>query len=151
MPKENDTTRQQELRIKAARELLEPTPVRLHHFPLWMKQAMNRVAKARGFTFTRDSIMPLGRFEELLHSLMAPEIRHKNARLDHWGSSRTANEESFVSEPYGMTVEAFAAWELFAELAGLKCCLSPNSYWYPGSTMRIEIVQPRVSKGDGDE
>jgi hypothetical protein len=120
--------------IAEARKVFDPTPVRLHHRPKWFMQLLAAAKR-------RNPHGPAAGFYE--------DLRRGSWKLDwmdHWGSTVLLNgTPAFVSEPYGITSETLAEVEAIAEECGCYANVSANSYWYPGSTIRIEIY-PKPKK-----
>jgi hypothetical protein len=136
--------------IASVRELLKPTPVRLHHVPQWLNVAVSRVAKAQGWKIPANMDHPV-RFGWCLDQLGADGCKGLSGSLDHFGSWKAGKREGFCGEPYQLNAREIAAWEAFAELAGLECYVSADSWWYPGWTLRISVcreVAEGIDKGN---
>lgn len=129
----NRTKGEVEQLIAAARELLKPTPVRLHHVPQWL---MRRLKPMR----PRFD----GRYLHHSASVVLDEVVTASGGrwLDHWGSTTIGVQQRFVAEPYQVTAADVASLEKIAKATGLEWYLCPNSWWYPGATIRIVIREP---------
>lgn len=57
--------------------------------------------------------------------------------LDHDGSTVWHGREAWVSEPYGLDAESLNQIELVARYTRLDHYVLSNSWWFPGSTIRI--------------
>lgn len=101
--------------IEAARALLKPTKVRLHHVPrffLKVKIVSNWGHGYHGFPGA--------------------------TWLDHYGSTKLADgRTAFVSEPYHVTAGDLAECTAIADHIGCTFWVSANSWWCPGSTIRL--------------
>ena len=120
----NDT----EQRIRAARQLLKPSEVRLHHVPNWFRRAL---LKAYGCP----------RHDTSGHAVLYHAASNDRDWLDHWGSTQIDGKAAFVSEPYGLSAESMAAAAELATKAGCRFYVSPNAWWYPGATIRLVFEQ----------
>lgn len=114
--------------IAAARELHGPTPVRLHHVPREYRGLGRRI----GIVYWTERGM---------------RVTSTHAQwLDHWGSTKLSDGRiAFVSEPYGVNSGSLAEIERLADELGLDHWVSPNSWWYPGHTIRIVFATRRES------
>ena len=109
----------------------KPSVVRIGHAPDWFTKRVSRV-------FGPEPGMrgPLSHYAaiERVQRVMTTSVTW----FDHFGSTRLADGSvAFVSEPYN-TIEAVTP--VVTELAKALGCawyISDNSYWYPGSTIRI--------------
>jgi len=126
---------QQQRLIHAARKLLWPSPVRLHHVPQWLvRRIRERVGKPQ-------RLHPGGP-DYLHYAVSATGGRDGAYWLDHWGSTTTpAGRPAFVSEPYLRPAMVQRA-EAFAKMLGLEFVMSANSEWYPGNTIRLMFWEP---------
>ena len=130
-------------RIDAARLLLKPSPVRLHHMPRWFVTALKPIREERR----------RGRLGSYVQDDLLAFVGSGEHWLDHWGSTkapvrRLGREgelrEYFVSEPYGFTAETAAGLNRLAEATGLVWSIESNSWWYPGATVRIVFEKPEA-------
>lgn len=118
--------------IAAARDLLGPTPVRLDHVPRWFKKALHPYHRKLEMTYQR-----------VQHAFAT--IGHGHA-LDHWGSTTLGDGRvAFVSEPYDVDAAVLAGCERLADEVGCVFYLDPNSWWFPGRTIRLVFVQRKDS------
>lgn len=109
-------SRAQQAHIDQARVLLKPLPVRLHHCPRWFRRA----------------------------GVLGPRRSYSAQWLDHWGSVKLADGRvAFVSEPYNVSAEDLAECEAIAAKIGALFTVDPNSWWFPGQTIRLVFVQPK--------
>ena len=117
--------------IRQAREILRPTPVRLHHAPGWFSRVVQR-AYGRGCQGAT-----------LLEQIARLTDHAADSRwLDHWGSTKLPDGRvAFASEPYDLSPSAVTMLARFAEDIGCEFWVSPNSWWYPGATIRLLFAQ----------
>jgi hypothetical protein len=117
--------------IAKARALLLPSPVRLHHAPRWFASAVRK-------------LMPSDLWGRTSSWSAIDNLRNSNELhwLDHWGSTTLADGRiAFISEPYDITPEAIAWLAEIAMRAGCEFWVSPNSWWYPGATIRLIFAE----------
>lgn len=112
-------------RIAAAREILDPSPVRLHHVPNWLR--MQIIAKSGRPPFTSAG------WAVLQHAI---RVTDADAAFDHWGSTKWGEHLALCSEPY-LSLSGVDAAKRFAAHYCLRLDISPNSYWFPGATTRL--------------
>lgn len=128
--------------IQEARKLLRPSPVKLGRVPLWLTRALRAAHRAEKF----ESVPNLGGGWMLQDAVGACGSKGTvNRWLDHWGSSTPSGWnglECFVAEPYGLCDTDFVSIGRFAELVGAAYCVDPNSWHYPGKTIRVLFYQP---------
>ena len=123
-----------EILIQRARELLKPSPVRLHHVPGWLtKRIKQRLGRLPGCHYADDRLREVA-------SMAAGSVMC-DSWLDHWGSTTHRGRKAFVTEPYADRSHIEAALR-FADLLGLQVEFAANSWWYPGSTLRIAFYLP---------
>ena len=122
--------RETEREIQARRRVMKPSEVDLHHVPNWFRR---RLLKAYGCS-DRDT----AGWAVLCHARDANDWTW----LDHHGSTKWDGQPAFVSEPYGVTAKELQQVADMCERCGLFYRVSANSYWYPGSTIRILIFEP---------
>ncbi len=143
----NKAVDSQEQLIADARRLLKPGEVRLHKMPTWLNRRLVAYRKTQGLDRLPLSML-LG---HTVPSICGP---HSGGWVDHWGMSDggpfacCGEAPNLVSEPYGFGTETAKALDRFCEaLGGLKWHVSSNSWWFPGSTVRIIVheVMPAVS------
>jgi hypothetical protein len=121
---------QQQRLIRAARKLLQPSPVRLHHVPQWL---IRRIRERLG----KPQRLHPGGPDYLHYAVSVMGERDRASWLDHWGSTATpAGRPAFVSEPY-LRPDMVQQAEAFAKTLGLEFAISANSEWYPGNTIRL--------------
>ena len=118
------------------------TPVRLHHFPDWLRLAWlrNRPADAeKGWHTTArwqvcDEIVAwLRRANEYVGG------------LDHWGTTRLGGQLCFVNEPY-VSLDSLRRWmRPLADHLRALLVVTDQSAWNPGRTMRA-LLFPVASK-----
>jgi len=129
-----EAARQQRRQIQAARELLKPSEVRLHHVPRWLAR---RIKAALG----KSSRRYYSAFDEVQRAAAATAANGSAYWLDHFGSTTLHGRPAFVAEPYlspSMIPDAIR----FAELLGLTFDILPNSWWFPGRTTRLVFQEP---------
>jgi hypothetical protein len=128
----------QNRQIVAARELLKPTPVRLHHVPNWLR--LRILAAIRAGRIPRA---PWNRYcgTDGWSVLMHVQSCIGDRFLDHFGSTHYRGRPCFVNEPY-LSSEDMDKNRRFAELLGLHWVVSSNSWWFPGNTTRIAFWEP---------
>jgi hypothetical protein len=145
---------QQAAQIDAARKLLEPSPVKLNHCPRWFKSKLTAYLKATKRT-ERGWIDPTFAFSQQLEAIMdsfGEIVDQQNIHgmhdhwLDHWGSTTLAGgRAAFVSEPYGLSPQRAIRLQQLAEAIGLEFWICPNSWWYPGATIRLIFAEQVAS------
>ena len=123
--------------IKEARELLQPSKVKTGKIPPWLRSKL-RKAKREG------RIDPVGPGDCFLLEAAAIASSGSAAWLDHWGRTAWNFKDAFVSEPYQFEEESARK---FAELLGIDCELSPNSWHFPGRTFRLLFYPKEGSRG----
>jgi hypothetical protein len=127
-----NAAQQQRERIERAREILKPSPVRLHHVPNWLRRRLlERVGTE--FRLTDGS------------SVLRIAMDRLNIRFDHYGSTVWCGIPAFVSEPYA-SPDDIADAVRFAEVVGLELRIEPNSWWYPGQTTRLMFMLPKAER-----
>jgi hypothetical protein len=114
--------------IKAAREVLKPSPVRSGLIPKWFRQAAVRVLKPRHATAGWSVVMEL-------------QNQRRARWIDHWGSTEWQGRVAFVCEPYHLRAADVAQVAELADKLGCEYIITPNSWHYPGSTFRVLFVQ----------
>lgn len=98
--------------VETARRLLKPSRVDVGEVPRWLTKQMLEEMRSAGL-------------------------------IDHAGTTLLADgRRAFVSEPYGASASAMADAEAIAKRHGLEFWLSPNSWHFPGWTVRLVFVQP---------
>ena len=119
-----------EARIEALRRQLKPSAVRLHHVPDFFRR---RLLKAYGCSYGDNS-----GYGALGHA----ERKHGWHWVDHPGSTTYRGRPAFVSEPYQLSFEDHAAIDALCRECNLAYFVSANSWWNPGSTLRVLIYEP---------
>ncbi len=128
-PAEQAASEQSERR-RAVREILKPSPVRLHHVPNWLRLRMLRTYGCSHGILSGWAV---------LHHATGDN----RGWLDHCGSTLLPNgQRAFVSEPYGFSEQTAADLNAFCRPMGLRWSVKANSEWFPGSTVRIVIYPP---------
>lgn len=126
-----DVGKEVERRIAEARRILEPTEVRLHRVPKWLRLLMLQKFGCRNRDTSGGGVL-----------WNAVQTDSCGGWLDHWGSTMMCGKLCFVSEPYNVTAEKVADVDAFAARLGVQWSLSANSWWYPGHTVRIVLWPP---------
>lgn len=126
--------------IDTAREILKPTPVRLHHVPRWLAKRLRVYQRTWGGRKSPTS--GHGLLDEARRKLAIP-----GHWLDHAGSTKIGGVEVFVSEPYGFTPDMARGLDQLSKDTGLEWWVESNSWWYPGHTVRIVICDPNSRPG----
>lgn len=123
--------------IEGARRLLKPGEVKLHTVPTWLNVRLRAYRKARLLDRLPSS---------MLLTMTIGSICSDPGWLDHHGASTTGPFKcchqmvNLVSEPYDFGSETACALDTFCRvLGGLEWHVSSNTWWYPGSTVRITI------------
>lgn len=119
------------------RQLLQPTPVKYHHVPKWLRlRLLQSFGKGAGTT-KGSSLLFIAHHETLVSTQW----------LDHDGSTTLIDgTRAYVSEPYDFNWAAAKAVQAFCERLGLNWVVEANSEWYPGRTLRIVITEPRKAQ-----
>lgn len=133
---QNEVARKVEERIEAARELLKPSPVDLHKVPNWLRR---RMLAAFGCHYGNTS------GSAVLHHAMRQLA--EDHWLDHWGATTWGNHPAFVAEPYQLWTRDLQSIEQFADRCGIAWHVTPNSWWYPGWTLRVLFYERNDSQG----
>ena len=122
-----DAGRMQMQFIDAARQLLQPSPVDLHHVPGWFRLVLlENYGCQHGPTDGSTLLTTLAQTLEWRW-------------VDHWGSTSYHGVHAFVSEPYGLRAADLGAIAEMCRACNLEYIVSPNSWWYPSHTIRILI------------
>ena len=117
--------------IDRARQLLQPSPVELHHVPNWLRRQILRTLRGGP---DRPPRYCTGGLEAFQHAI---SVTRTGSAFDHWGSMLDGDGlRVFVSEPY-LSIEGVKAAERFAERFELELSISSNSWWFPGQTTRL--------------
>lgn len=117
------TASDQQEEIRNARKILRPTPVKYNKVPKWFRDAYCRNVLER---------RPGREGESQLITRC-----NRGRWLDHWGTAMHYGKEAFVSEPYGLGLTWLQDIDALAKQIGCKYEISPNSWHYPGHTIRI--------------
>lgn len=120
--------------IDAARHLLKPTPVVNGRIPLWLTPRLRAAHRAKQFE-TIEELRAWASPDSA--TLLVSAAAECGLVLDHWGATSIAGEDYFVSEPYEFTEDAMAGVIRFASMLSLGYRIDPNSWHYPGRTIRI--------------
>lgn len=123
--------------IANARRATAARPVRLNKIPRWARQAIQRAYRQEGER--------AGRF---LDMTLVSDDRWRGL-FDHWGTSHIAYRDrpdvpTFCTEPYAGRPHIEMALR-FADWLGCDVEIGLASWWFPGSTVRIEFV-PRPER-----
>ena len=121
-----------EKHIATARELLKPSPVELHKVPNWFRREL---LKEFGYEFSRRGACVVE------HAVACVRGDDLVGWLDHWGSTVFRGTSAFVSEPYCLTHKSLGAIATIAERCGCRYQVESNSWWFPGSTIRVLFYQ----------
>jgi hypothetical protein len=119
--------------IQQARDLLKPTPVKQGHVPNWFRILLMR-------EFGCDDGQTYGS-SVLYHA--ANSLTH-TSWLDHWGSTRYRRLQAFTSEPYNLDENDIKAIAEIARRCDCHWFLDANSWWYPGSTIRVVLYPSAI-------
>ena len=81
---------------------------------------------------------PLVRIRDI-HGIAGESLEPRQRFFDHWGRTMTRGGYVVVAEPYftAMTEEQWEDVRRFAIKYDLKYMVVPNSYHFPGQTLRI--------------
>jgi hypothetical protein len=118
--------------IESARRATDARPVRLNRIPPWARQAIRRAYRAEGDRSGRDLVMAVVNDDRW------------NGLFDHWGTSRMPlrgipDVPTLCTEPYAGRRHIEMALR-FADWLRCDVRIGEASWWYPGSTVRIEFV-----------
>ena len=117
-------------RLDSAREILQPTTVNLCHVPNWLRL---RLLKEFGCRDRSTSGFDVLQHASNIHFCFPSDW------LDHWGS--TEGGRVFVSEPYQVMPRVVALLDSFAKRLGIVWHIDANSWWNPGSTIRLAFYE----------
>jgi len=120
----------QRKRIEDARYLLKPNEVELNKLPTWLTRRLRTYRKEQGLDDLPTSML----LHETVRKLCDPRW------LDHWGLSA---DDEFVSEPYNFNSKTAEALESLCSELGIEWTVSSNTWWFPGSTVRITLREKR--------
>lgn len=124
-----DAKKQRE-NIEKVRGILNPVEVKLDKWPVWFKKRFKEKT-GKPFSWTSGA-----------ETHMVCEAAGVRNFFDHWGTSKVGEEIFLISEPYASTEDFLSAIQ-FAKFYDLKIRIYPNSFWYPGSTTRIEFSEKK--------
>lgn len=127
-------------RIKARREILQPTPVALNRVPRWLR--LRLLAATRGRRALGASVSGL--------SLWGDAQLMFGIRFDHFGTTTYCGKPAFCSEFYDLVFAEMSRIETLCRAIGCEWTLQANSWWYPGETLRVilfEADDPSGSEG----
>ena len=126
-------------RINEARKVLKPVKVDYgSNFPGWFSKRLRAYLRMRSLR----SYASYANCQEVLRHVEAPWGRGYNP-FDHVGVIKTDKGVRVVFEPYDFDFTMHSICDAFATALGIGYCISPNSYHYPGYTMRIEFYERR--------
>jgi hypothetical protein len=132
--------RRQRAFIADARRLLKPNEVKLHKTPAWLTKRLRAYRKACSLAPIPSSM------------LLVDTLNHNgqwNCWLDHWGTGDGPyvcchKSPCLISEPYDFGPREARDLNVFCrEVGGIIWHVSPNAWWFPGSTVRITIHEER--------
>ena len=131
--------KKQEETINAVRRLIQVKEPVLHRIPSWLTKRLRAFGRRQHVG---------GYSAEMIMQSYMPCSMHW---LDHWGTLKPgcccSDAAAFVSEPYGLTDKDAKEVTRFCEaLGGLSWHVEADSWWYPGSTVRIVIHDVRTEK-----
>ena len=87
----------------------------------------------------RPSPVAIGRAPRWWHPSLLPTFPRW---ADHWGTTKLADGRlAFVCYPYSLSAEEHAECERVALLMGAHFWVTSNSWWFPGSTIRLVFAQ----------
>lgn len=120
--------------IETARRATGARKVRLHSIPAWARSALR----------VRYRDEPRRAFGGCVKLAMINDERWCGL-FDHWGTSELpegvgCERKTLCTEPYGGRAEIEAALR-FADWIDCDVEIGGASWWYPGSTVRIEFRQ----------
>lgn len=121
-----------EQQIAGDRDRLGVSEVRLHHVPNWFRLAVLRAFKAPYRYHTAGWAA--------IYRLQAVDERCCRW-IDHWGSTKVAGQQIFVSEPYNLTDDHRNSIQQICDAINCDWYESSLSWWYPGHTVRVGIHQ----------
>ena len=116
--------------IADARALLKPSKVTLCKVPKWFRLTFRKAFPAE---IKRAPIK-----HDAWHTMH--NVFHFRW-LDHDGQGDWGGKPAYISEPYGLTADKVKEIEWLANSLGCEYCITPNSWWYPGSTWRIVFFE----------
>lgn len=116
-------------RLASAREILQPSEVELHRVPNWLRRRMLKVYGCRDGDTSGFGV---------LQNAVAVHFGD-NFWLDHWGT--TDGGRVFASEPYQVNAITVALLDSFAKRLEISWCIEANSWWNPGSTIRLSFFK----------
>lgn len=124
----SEAARKQKAWIDHARKATEAREVALHKCPKWARKAIRNAIPDAGHVLDVSGGVP--------SSFDGVHL------FDHWGTSRIERHgytgPTLVTEPYGYREHVEAALR-FADLIGCNVEIGRASWWFPGSTVRIEF------------
>jgi hypothetical protein len=133
--------------IHRARALLQPSPVRLGHVPLWLEERIYLAAEY-GILQVDKSIRRLSARRILENRDCGKNfLQHRGSTLvtqeyGHFLGLPPGEAEVFVSEPYDWREGCI---NNFCGAFGLKFFFSMNAWHYPGRTIRI-VFRPATDE-----
>lgn len=121
--------------VLALREKWGVTEVETGEFPRWFRPLVTAAVN--------DGRLPKPDFS-ITHPFYAFQhsARHCGGEswIDHCGRLKLPDGSwVIVSEPYQLSCDAFQQLQKFCNLLRLTYRVQPESWWYPGSTLRITI------------
>lgn len=123
--------------IANARQATAARPVRLNKIPRWARQAIRHA-------YRKECVRPVRHLD-----MDVINDDRWQGLFDHWGTSRIERTDglhidTFCTEPYAGRAHIEMALR-FADWIGCEVRIGGASWWYPGSTVRIEFV-PRPER-----
>ena len=122
--------------IKAARELLEPTPLKKGKIPIWFSKKITKFAREHNIDNDLSSVC----------WYISEQLGINNPWwIDHWGAGRDDRYNNtgicFISEPYGIGTDDLRLLDSLCDSMDISYYISANSYHFPGKTIRIVICE----------
>jgi hypothetical protein len=115
-------------RARELRDVLKPSPVKLHALPGWFRKRVRRRFDLRRVHYSIEQWL----FTDVL----------TRQWLDHWGQTELpCGRTAFVSEPYLPIDWPLESVSTLAAELGIQSFVTTNSWWYPGSTIRIVLYE----------
>ena len=122
--------------IRAARKILEPTPVKVYRIPPWLRRRLCEAVKAKR--------LPRSEYARPLEPVYLLDNAARLAAgagdrfLDHWGRTDVCGRDCFVTEPYhpipDKVCDEFC--RLLDPTGKVVWETTPNSWHFPGRTYR---------------
>lgn len=134
--------------ILDARKVLEPGEVKLHVIPIWLSKRITAYRRLNCLAPTSSRVWALQ--DAILEIARAAGLEPDFRWLDHWGVSDSGpyscchgKNKCFVAEPYGFSTRTALWLDAIADALDLTWHISSNTYWFPGSTIRIILHEKK--------